>query len=151
MSEKKDNTLSTTDFSVHRRKLLGAMTGCAGLTLLSPLGYSVFSFLNSRPVGEKKPVRLSLADLPLGKRVKIIYGGQPVEVVRTEEGIMAISLVCTHLGCLVIYKPEKDIYYCPCHDAVFDSKGNVVSGPPPLPLEQLKVEVSGSDVIIGGD
>lgn len=150
MSEKKDLTLSTTDFSIQRRKLLGALTGCAGITLLSPLGYSIFSFLNSKPAGEKKPVKMSLAALPLNKRVKIIYGGQPVEVIRTKKSIKAISLVCTHLGCLVFWVPEKNIYYCPCHDAQFDADGKVLAGPPPIPLEQLKVEVSGSDVIIGG-
>lgn len=150
MSEKRDLTLSTTDFSIQRRKLLGTLAGCSGLALMSQFGYSIFSFLNSKPPGEKKPVQMSLADLPLDKHVKIIYGGQPAEVVRTKEGIMAISLVCTHLGCLVIWKPDKNIYYCPCHDAQFDSNGYVLAGPPPMPLEKLKVEVSGSDVIIGG-
>jgi len=150
MSEKKDLTLSTTDFSIQRRKLLGTLAGCSGLVLFSQFGFGIFSFLNSRPPTEKKPVQMSLSELPLDKRIKIIYGGQPVEVLRTKEGIKAISLVCTHLGCLVHWVPEKNIYYCPCHEGVFDPDGNVLAGPPPIPLERLKVEVSGSDVIIGG-
>jgi cytochrome b6-f complex iron-sulfur subunit len=151
MSEKKEGRiLSDTDFSLERRKLLGALAGCSGVLLLSQLGYGVFSFLNSKPVGEKKPVKMNLSDLPMDKRVKVIYGGQPVEVIRTNEGIQAISLVCTHLGCLVIWESEKNVYHCPCHDAQFDKNGKVLAGPPPMPLEKLKVDVSGSEVTIGG-
>jgi cytochrome b6-f complex iron-sulfur subunit len=150
MSEKKDLTLSTTDFSIQRRKLLGTLAGCSGLALMTQFGYSIFSFLNSKPVGEKKPVQMSLADLPLDKHVKIIYCGEPIDVVRTKDGIKAISLVCTHLGCLVIWKPEKNIYFCPCHEGEFDPNGKVLAGPPPIPLEKVKVEVSGSNVVIGG-
>ncbi|MFC1565116.1 ubiquinol-cytochrome c reductase iron-sulfur subunit, partial [candidate division KSB1 bacterium] len=114
------------------------------------LGYSGVRLLTTKPVGEKKPVNLSLTKLPLEGRIEVIYSGEKVEVKRTEKGIIAMSMVCTHLGCLVIWEEEKRQYHCPCHDAYFDEDGQVISGPPTQPLEKIPVTVSGNTVIIGG-
>lgn len=77
-----------------------------------------------------------------GKIVQL--GSLPVVVVRDRSGFRAFSAVCTHLGCLVKWDTEKRQFLCPCHAAVFDEQGRVVSGPPPDPLAELKVkEVDG--------
>ncbi|HLZ25453.1 MAG TPA: Rieske (2Fe-2S) protein [Ktedonobacterales bacterium] len=54
--------------------------------------------------------------------------------------LVAYSDVCTHLSCAVLYQPDKQHFYCPCHDGLFDAySGNVLAGPPtrPLPIIQL--------------
>lgn len=51
---------------------------------------------------------------------------------------VVMSNVCTHLGCRVRWIPEKDGFYCPCHNGVFAKDGSVVSGPPPGPLTNSK-------------
>ncbi|HYB19798.1 MAG TPA: ubiquinol-cytochrome c reductase iron-sulfur subunit, partial [Thermodesulfobacteriota bacterium] len=61
----------------------------------------------------------------------------------------AFSLVCTHLACTVTWRPERNEFYCPCHDGSFDPEGQVINGPPPRPLERWKVEIKGDRVIIG--
>jgi len=77
-----------------------------------------------------------------GKIVQL--GSLPVVVVRDRSGFRAFSAVCTHLGCLVKWDAEKREFLCPCHAAVFDAQGRVVSGPPPAPLPELPVkEVEG--------
>jgi Rieske Fe-S protein len=38
--------------------------------------------------------------------------------------------------------------YCPCHNGRFDLAGNVISGPPPAPLEVYQVDVAGEDIIV---
>ena len=48
--------------------------------------------------------------------------------------ITAISATCTHLGCVVSWKEEDNIFKCPCHDGRYDSEGKVISGPQPAPL-----------------
>jgi menaquinol-cytochrome c reductase iron-sulfur subunit len=58
---------------------------------------------------------------------------------------LVLSNKCTHLGCQVNWKTDKQEYICPCHDAQFDISGKVLGGPPPRPLQsysgdQLKVE-----------
>ena len=57
------------------------------------------------------------------------------------QDFIAISNICTHLGCRVRWIPEEDGYFCPCHNGVFSKDGNVVSGPPPRPLDQFEVKV----------
>ena len=58
-------------------------------------------------------------------------------VIATDEGISAVSLVCTHLGCIV--KRAGDGFDCPCHGSKFDSNGEVVAGPAPRGLPWLAV------------
>lgn len=96
-----------------------------------------------------KPISLSLADLPVGASKPVTYGATPALVVRTPESIRCFSLVCTHLGCLVQWQEGAKEFYCPCHDGRFDQFGEVLAGPPPLPLEQIAVRVDGETVIIG--
>jgi len=95
-------------------------------------------------------VRLPLADLPEGVRVRVALGVEPVEVLRTADGIQARSLTCTHTGCEVAWIEVAGEYLCPCHDARFDADGRVLWGPPRLPLESVPARVEGSEVVIGG-
>jgi len=73
--------------------------------------------------------------------------------VLTEDGrdYIAMSNVCTHLGCRVRWISDQDKFFCPCHNGVFDKQGTVVSGPPPKPLDRYEVKVEdGQLFILGG-
>jgi menaquinol-cytochrome c reductase iron-sulfur subunit len=63
--------------------------------------------------------------------------------VLTENGqdFVAISNVCTHLGCRVRWIPDEEGFYCPCHNGVFAKDGTVISGPPPRPLDRFESKV----------
>ena len=100
-------------------------------------------------VQEATPVEFPLADLPVGGVKGLIYGGSPVLVLRTPESIRAFSLICTHLGCIVEWQTDRQEFYCPCHDGRFDEFGEVLAGPPPVPLEQIPVRQEGDKVIVG--
>jgi len=80
---------------------------------------------------------------------KRILPGRNVEVVSTEQGIAAVSLVCTHLGCIVAPTPEG--YSCPCHGSRFGLAGEVRGGPAPrgLPWLELSRAPDGSLVVDG--
>ncbi|MFQ5733135.1 MAG: ubiquinol-cytochrome c reductase iron-sulfur subunit [Planctomycetaceae bacterium] len=58
-----------------------------------------------------------------------------------DDGVYAISSVCTHLGCIVS-RMEEGGFFCPCHGSRFDARGKVLSGPAPRPLVYLKLSVS---------
>ncbi len=60
-----------------------------------------------------------------------------VRIVSTDQGVAAMSLVCTHLGCIVGEGPAG--FICPCHGSKFDVQGKVVGGPAPRPLRWLQV------------
>ncbi|OGO60043.1 MAG: hypothetical protein A2029_05110 [Chloroflexi bacterium RBG_19FT_COMBO_47_9] len=65
---------------------------------------------------------------------------------------IAMSNICTHLGCRVRWITEQDQFFCPCHNGVFDISGNVVAGPPPRPLDRYDVKVENDQlyVLVGG-
>ena len=65
---------------------------------------------------------------------------------------IAMSNICTHLGCHVRWIFEKDQFYCPCHNGQFDSNGMVVAGPPPRPLDRYEIKVENDQlyVMVGG-
>jgi cytochrome b6-f complex iron-sulfur subunit len=58
--------------------------------------------------------------------------------------VHAISLICTHLGCVV--KPIEDGFDCPCHGSHFDMMGEVTKGPAPKALPWLQVTEVGGGV-----
>jgi cytochrome b6-f complex iron-sulfur subunit len=98
---------------------------------------------------EAKPVEFSLSELPVGGVKIITYAGTQAIVIRTSVGIRALSLVCTHMGCIVQWQANEKEFYCPCHSGRFDQFGDVLAGPPVVPLEQYPVTVDGDRVIVG--
>jgi cytochrome b6-f complex iron-sulfur subunit len=106
-------------------------------------------FPDTDTIQEAQPVSFPLSDLPVGGTKAITYGGVSVLVVRTRESLRAFSLVCTHLGCIVEWQADKKEFYCPCHDGRFDEFGDVLAGPPPIPLEQIPVRVEEDMVTVG--
>jgi len=60
-------------------------------------------------------------------------------VVREAEGFYALSAVCTHLGCLTVFKAETGEIACPCHGSTFRRDGTAIVGPAPKPLPWLKM------------
>jgi menaquinol-cytochrome c reductase iron-sulfur subunit len=70
--------------------------------------------------------------------------------VLTENGrdFIALSNICTHLGCRVRWIADREQFYCPCHVGIFDKEGNVISGPPPRPLDRYMVKVEREQISI---
>ena len=62
--------------------------------------------------------------------------------------VIAISAGCTHLGCIVTWDEDKNIFQCPCHDGRFDADGNVIAGPPPAPLDRHKTKVEDEKIYV---
>lgn len=75
--------------------------------------------------------------------------GRSVALFRDAKGVYAISIVCTHLGCIV--KSNPDGFECPCHGSRFASNGEVTRGPAPRPLPWRKVVQAGADYIVDED
>jgi cytochrome b6-f complex iron-sulfur subunit len=98
---------------------------------------------------EAEPVAFPLSELPVGGVKSIDYRGVPTVVIRSPESIRAYSLVCTHLGCIVEWRDSSKEFYCACHAGRFDQSGEVISGPPPISLEQFPVKVERDQVIVG--
>jgi len=53
--------------------------------------------------------------------------------------VYAVSLRCTHLGCLLRFNAAERSWDCPCHGSRFDVDGEVLEGPATSPLERKRL------------
>ena len=133
-----------TAFSAERRRLLKAALGLApAAVLLAASGCAP-----TAAPASTNALRVPLAPLPEGQRVRLHMGDRPIEVVRTGDRIEARSLWCTHMGCEVTWEEQRSRYRCPCHDGEFDAQGLPVGGPPKRPLRRLEALVQGDAVVL---
>jgi cytochrome b6-f complex iron-sulfur subunit len=72
-------------------------------------------------------------------------------------GLLALYRKCTHLGCVVPWRPDEQSedsleasgrFNCPCHGSRFDRYGVVKGGPAPRPLDIFPIEIDGDTVIV---
>ena len=69
-------------------------------------------------------------------------------VVRNDDGIYALSTVCTHLGCTPNWLSTERKFKCPCHGSGFRFSGINFEGPAPRPLERFKIHLASDGQII---
>ena len=69
-------------------------------------------------------------------------------MVRNEEGIYALSTVCTHLGCTPNWLATEQKFKCPCHGSGFRSSGINFEGPAPRPLERFMIYLADDGQIV---
>ena len=67
---------------------------------------------------------------------------------KSESEVRVFSDVCTHLGCRVSWHADQEHYISPCHDGHFDILGNVISGPPPRPLDEFVTKIEGGELFV---
>jgi len=77
-----------------------------------------------------------------------IQGLDSVWLLRENENLTAFNPKCTHLGCPYRWDESQSVFICPCHTAVFSKTGEVVSGPPPRPLDRFPVKVENGMVMV---
>lgn len=65
-----------------------------------------------------------------------------VWMMRTAEGMYALSTICTHLGCTPNWLGNENKFKCPCHGSGFYKTGINFEGPAPRPLERYKISLA---------
>jgi Rieske Fe-S protein len=77
------------------------------------------------------------------------FGDRPAIIVRQADGrYRAYSATCTHLNCTVQYRGDLKQLWCACHNGFYDLNGKNVAGPPPRPLDEYAVNVSGGEIVV---
>lgn len=77
------------------------------------------------------------------------FGSQPAILVKTPANeLRAFSASCTHLACIVQYRPDISHIWCACHNGHFDLNGKNIEGPPPKPLEEYAVNLRGEQIVV---
>lgn len=76
------------------------------------------------------------------------YNGR-IYIAISEGRFIALSPVCTHLGCLVNWDSINKEFICPCHAGRYNQQGLVIEGPPVLPLKRMPIEIREEMVYVG--
>jgi cytochrome b6-f complex iron-sulfur subunit len=150
-----ESTIVEAESMPSRRVFLG-VAAAAGLCYAGAIGYPIYRYLaspaemaaNETAVSE---VTLDKAQaLPLGSAMIFKFGSSPAMLIHgADDSWVALSAVCTHLGCTVKFEPELNRIHCPCHGGVYDPHtGKNISGPPPKPLKAYKVNVGANGVVV---
>jgi len=131
---------------ISRRDLIklstNALFGLGGLLGLSGL-IRYFSYLPN----PETPSEFDLGEItayPVGSRT--IRSDIPAVIDNRAGEIVAHSLICTHLGCMV--EEAGDGFACPCHGSRFDTDGAVVKGPAQKSLKRLRIQASEENKLI---
>jgi Rieske Fe-S protein len=149
--------------STERRRFLAAaintIQGIIGGTLAVVLGGAIIgpSFLRRREtwlkagsldaLNENEPTPVTIRVARQDGYTQTVER-QVVFLVKSGDGVKALSSTCTHLGCRVSWDAEAKQLKCPCHGGVYDRTGAVVAGPPPAPLASLMTRIDAGQILI---
>jgi cytochrome b6-f complex iron-sulfur subunit len=135
-----------------RRNFVNLFLGGSLLATVAAFLYPVVRYLlpaKQASAAQQKVTAAKVGELPPNSAKSFRFGSSVAVLVNTAEGqLVALSAVCTHLTCTVRFESDTATLFCPCHNGRFDLGGNVLSGPPPAPLETYRVEVAGEDIVV---
>jgi Rieske Fe-S protein len=89
------------------------------------------------PTGGAWRFVVTSASLPEGKVVPFEVDGLTGFVERTGGHLRAVSGICTHQGCQLVYTAQPAGFRCPCHGARFATDGSVTWHRPGVTLTRL--------------
>ncbi len=128
-----------------RRKVSQLLLGIGSLGVVGSALFPLIRFLVPPEVAEAVQNNVVAAredELPPGSGKIFKFGTKPGILIRTPEGeYRAFSAICTHLNCTVQFRKDIGHIWCACHNGHYDLNGQVISGPPPRPLPEFKVNI----------
>lgn len=141
------------------------VTAFIGSLITAIMGVPAVGYLVSpgarKPITEDWITLGTLEDYPIGKPISFKFtrstingwektvNSYGVYVIRQDESqVRVFSNICTHLSCLVSWHEDLQHYVSPCHNGHFDMLGEVLSGPPPRPLDEFTTKVEEGDLYI---
>ena len=68
--------------------------------------------------------------------------GHRLYIFRTGNDFRAVSGICTHLYCVVDWRPDQNEFFCSCHGSRFSQEGINLSGPAPKPLPWYRLSLA---------
>lgn len=133
-----------------RREFLGAGMAASIVALFGQAGAALLSFFKPRiePGAFGGVVVAGQTDEFEPGTVSHVRDGR-CYISRLEDGgFLALWQRCTHLGCTVPWRELEGQFNCPCHSSLFDTVGEVISGPAPRPMDLFPIEIIDNQVVI---
>jgi menaquinol-cytochrome c reductase iron-sulfur subunit len=152
---------------VSRRNFLTAATGAIGALIGGALSIPAVAYVvgpalqrnetqNWIRIGAASKVELGTPTLfkaTVTNQTGWIVNEEEISIyIYTENGrdFIALSNICTHLGCRVRWIEDQEQFFCPCHNAVFNREGEVLDGPPPKPLNRYELKIEDDQLFVLG-
>ncbi len=131
---------------INRREFLYYIWGASIAVLLAQTGGAIIWFALPRfRAGEFGGVfSVDAATLPQKGTPPVLNTAGKYWLSNTNEGVLAISAVCTHLGCLFAWNDANNRFECPCHGSKFQASGKYIEGPAPRSLDRFAIQVVGA-------
>lgn len=136
---------------VTRREFCNFLGLTSAALFVGATGFAAKAALDARQSADIRAVRIEGGEI-LAPNSALNFN-YPTErdsaiLIRTADGsYRAYGQKCTHLSCPVYYARDHQRLECPCHEGAFDAlTGNVLYGPPPRPLDVIRIETRGSEV-----
>lgn len=140
------------DRVVERRRFIDILLGSGLVATLISVIYPVIEFLIPPKVTEAEQhsvVAGKVGELKPNSAKIFKFGSAPGILIYTATGeYRAFAATCTHLDCIVQYRPDRKQIWCACHNGQYDLTGRNTGGPPPRPLDVYKVNLRGDDIIV---
>lgn len=135
-----------------RRKFLDIVLQSSILAFLISAFYPIISYLIPPKKNEPKPksvVAAKVGDLKPNSGMIFRFGREPGILIKTSKGeLKAFTATCTHLACIVQYRPDLEHIWCACHNGHYNLNGVNIAGPPPRPLTPFKVNVKNGQIYV---
>src|SRR6267378_1442349 len=135
-----------------RRNFLSeALTAWIFVTIV-PVAYTLIRYIIPPNIRERIMDVINAGkytDIPFNSAKILRFNKKAIILVRTEQDqVKAFSAVCTHLGCIVEFKPDRRLFKSNCHGSEFDLTGKNIAGPAPSPLKPYRVELKEDNVLV---
>lgn len=139
-----------------RRWFLNTFLGGSLTAWLGAILYPLYAYLRPPAQAEANisAVKVDAVDqFPADSGRIVPFGRKPALVIRlgadaSSNGFRAFIATCSHLDCTVQYQKDKKAIFCACHNGLYDLNGKNIAGPPPRPLNPLRVNVREGTVYI---
>jgi cytochrome b6-f complex iron-sulfur subunit len=141
---------SKAPLKVSRRNFLGVLWGVSLAGLFAQAGGGLYEFFKPRVAAGAFGSKINAGKANEFKAGKVSYVRQGhFYVSRLEDGgVLALWQRCTHLGCTVPWVQAEGQFHCPCHGSLYNTKGEVIGGPAPRPLDLFPIEVVNDNLVV---
>jgi nitrite reductase/ring-hydroxylating ferredoxin subunit len=136
-----------------RRRLMSILVIPLGLAMAFGWAWPIWGFLAPPPQPPSAPNFLraaSVGELAPDSSKTVMFHNNPVILIRTARGqYHALRALCTYAeDCALDWNKGRQQLTCPCHGCAYDIYGNIVQGPPSIPLVTYEVSLLGEGIFL---
>lgn len=127
-----------------------SLLGAAALLELTWIGHSVFQSKkkNDQDLTKSSLITAGIVEDFAPDTISPVPKGHFYLACLKDGSFLAISPICTHLGCTITWDEDTLKFICPCHGSTFNMVGEVLSSPATRPLDIFPTRIEDGKIIV---